>query len=226
MQPNNQVLARFLDPAAPALKICGVTRPDDAARLADLGVAALGVNFWPGSKRYVAPADAAWLAPLAGRILRVGVFVNAPPELPLRLVADGLLDLAQLHGDESPADAAPLRAAGVPFLKALGPTAAADLAAVADFGAAGLLIDAHAPGTYGGTGHPADWHLAATFRASHPDIPLILAGGITPANAAAALAAVHPAALDVASGAESAPRVKDFAKIAALARIVASQPDL
>lgn len=215
------MLARFLDPRRTSLKVCGVTRPDDAARLADLGVDALGVVFWPGSRRHVAPADAGWLAALAGRIVRVGVFVNAPPALPLGLVAGGLLDLVQLHGDESPADAAPLRAAGVPFLRAVGLRTPADLDRAAGYGAAGVLVDAHAPDAHGGTGVTADWPLAAAFRAAHPGLPLILAGGITPNNAAAAIAAVRPAAIDVASGAESAPGIKDFHKVAGLCTIVA-----
>jgi len=216
------VLERFLDPARPSLKICGVTRPDDATRLAALGIHALGVNFWPRSKRHVAPEDAGWLAPLAGRILRVGVFVNAPSSLPLRLVSEGLLDLVQLHGDESPADAAPFLAAGVPFIKAIGAKSGADLAHAPDFRAAAILLDAHAPGLYGGTGARADWSLATDFMRRHPDIPLVLAGGIAPDNAAAALAAVRPAALDIASGAESSPGIKDFSKIEALVRQIPS----
>ncbi len=210
------MLDRFLDPSRPSLKICGVTRPDDADGLAELGIDALGINFWPSSKRYVEPDNAAWLAPLAGRILRVGVFVNSPPDLPLRLVSDGLLDLIQLHGDESPSDAAPFLDAGVPFIKAIGAMSQTDLAQAADFNAAAILLDAHAPGIYGGTGTTADWALAADFRTAHPGIPLILAGGITPDNAAAALAAVQPAALDIASGAESSPGIKDFAKVEAI----------
>jgi phosphoribosylanthranilate isomerase len=210
------VLARFLDPSVTSLKICGVTRNADAERLAGLGVDALGVNFWPGSKRHLEPDSAAWLAGLAGRILRVGVFVNADAGLPLRLVRAGLLDLVQLHGDETPADAEPLRAAGVPFLKAIGVGRASDLERAADFHAAGILVDAHAPGVYGGTGRAIDWRLAAQFRAGHPGLPLVLAGGITPDNAAAAIAAVRPAAVDIASGAESSPGLKDFAKVEAL----------
>ena len=210
------VLSRFLNPATTSLKICGVTRADDASRLAALGVPALGVNFWPQSKRYLDPAQATWLAGLADRILRVGVFVNSDPDLPIRLFHDGLLDLVQLHGDESPADAAPLRDAGVPFVKAIGVKQASDLAHLSEFGATAILLDAHAPGVYGGTGETIDWNLAADFRAGHPDLPLILAGGITPDNAAAAIAAVHPAAIDIASGAESAPGIKDFSKVEAL----------
>jgi phosphoribosylanthranilate isomerase len=210
------VLAAFLNPSTTSLKICGVPRQADADRLADLGVDALGANFWPKSKRYLDPADAVWLADLAGRILRVGVFVNAGPDLPLRLVRDGLIDLVQLHGDETPADAAPFRDAGVPFIKAIGVKQASDPDQFADFGAAGILLDAHAPGVYGGTGETIDWNLAGEFRANHPDLPLILAGGITPENAATAIETVHPAALDIASGAESAPGIKDLEKVAAL----------
>lgn len=209
-------LASFLSPAATSLKICGVTLAADAERLAALGVDALGANFWPQSKRYLAPERADFLRALAGRILRVGVFVNAGSELPLRLVAEGLIDAVQLHGDETPDDVRPFSAAGIPVLKALGIRGPDDLARARDFGAAGILLDAHAPGVYGGTGQTIDWELARSFRAANPDLPLILAGGITSENAAAAIAAVHPAALDIASGAESSPGVKDFAKVASL----------
>lgn len=207
---------RFLDPAAPSLKICGVTSAADAIRLAELGVDALGANFWPQSKRYLAPELAGFLRGLEGRILRVGVFVNADPELPLRLLQEGLIDVVQLHGDETPADAEPFAAAGIPFLKALGVRGPDDLVRASDFGAAGVLLDAHAPGVYGGTGQTIDWDLARSFVDANPDLPLILAGGITADNAAQAIAAVRPAALDIASGAESSPGVKDFAKVAAL----------
>ncbi len=208
--------ARFLSPARTSLKICGVTSARDAETLAVMGVDALGANFWPKSKRYLAPELAGFLRELEGRILRVGVFVNAGPELPRQLFEEGLIDVIQLHGDETPADARPFAEAGIPFLKALGVRGPADLAAARDFGASGILLDAHAPGIYGGTGQTIDWALARTFVARHPDLPLILAGGITADNAVEAIAAVHPAALDIASGAESSPGVKDFAKVSAL----------
>jgi phosphoribosylanthranilate isomerase len=210
------LLERFLDPATVSLKICGVTMPDDADRLASLGVDALGVNFWPRSKRYLAPENASWLAGLAGKILRVGVFVNESPELPLRFIHEGLLDAVQLHGDETPEDAAVYQEAGVPFFKAIGVKTLDDLARAADFRANAILLDAHAPGIYGGTGEAFDWNAALDFKKRHPEIPIILAGGITPENAALASGTVHPAALDVASGAEISPGVKDFGKIAAL----------
>jgi phosphoribosylanthranilate isomerase len=207
---------RFLDPATVSLKICGVTTLGDAERLVARGVDALGVNFWPRSKRYLAPEEAAWLTGLAGNILRVGVFVNEAPELPLRLMRDGLLDAVQLHGDETPEDAAAYQEAGVPFFKAIGVKTLADLARAADFRADAILLDAHAPGLYGGTGETFDWSAALDFKMRHPEIPIILAGGITPENVAIAAAAVHPAALDVASGAELSPGIKDFHKVDAL----------
>lgn len=210
------MLARFLDPSTVSLKICGVTTSADAAALAGLGVEAVGANFWPESKRHLHPAGAGWLRDHAGSFLRVGVFVNQDPELPLRLFRDGFIDVVQLHGDERPEDAMVYQDAGVPFIKAIGVKSAADLAIAPRYGAAAVLLDAHAPGIYGGTGATFDWNAALTFKRDHPDIPMILAGGIVPENAAAAAAFVQPAALDVASGAEISPGVKDMAKVSAL----------
>lgn len=214
--PTMALLERFLDPVSVSLKICGVTTRDDAERLAALDVDALGLNFWPRSKRHLAPEKAAWLAGLAGKILRIGVFVNEAPELPLRLMSEGLLDAVQLHGDETPEDAAVYQEAGVPFFKAVGVKTPDDLERAADFRANAILLDAHAPGVYGGTGETFDWNAALDFKKRHPEIPIILAGGITPDNAALAAATVRPAALDVASGAEISPGIKDFDKVAAL----------
>ncbi len=208
-------LEHFLEPLSVSLKICGVTTRADADELVALGVDALGVNFWPKSKRCLAPENAAWLPALAGKILRVGVFVNEPPELPLQLVRNGWLDAVQLHGDETPDDAAAYRDAGVPFIKAIGVKTRADLARATDFGAAAILLDAHAPGIYGGTGEVFDWEVASDFRREHPDLPVILAGGIIPENAGLAAMSVRPAALDIASGAEISPGIKDFKKVRA-----------
>ena len=150
--PGMPLLESFLDPSTVSLKICGVTTRDDAERLVALGVDALGVNFWPKSKRYLDPEHAGWLRDLAGRILRVGVFVNEDAGLSLRLVRDGLLDVVQLHGDETPVDALPYQNAGVPFIKAIGVKTIEDLKHAESFGARAILLDAHAPGVYGGTG--------------------------------------------------------------------------
>ncbi len=209
------LLEAFLDPTTVSLKICGVTTHDDANQLVKMGVDALGVNFWPLSKRYLPPSEATWLRDMAGEILRVGVFVNEDPELPLRLVRDGYLDVVQLHGDETPADAAPFREAEIPFIKAIGVKTLADLRRATDFGASAILLDAHAPGIYGGTGEVFDWEVASDFRRMNPSLPVLLAGGIVPENAGLAAMSVQPAALDIASGAEISPGIKDFQKVAA-----------
>lgn len=218
------LLERFLDPSFVSLKICGILNREDADRLVALGVDALGVNFWPRSKRYLAPENAGWLHDLAGRILRVGVFVNEDPALPLRLIREGLLDVAQIHGDETPEDALPYQNAGVPFIKGIGVKTKDDLERAVDFRASAILLDAHAPGVYGGTGETFDWNAAVDFKSRHPDLPIILAGGIVPENAALAASTVRPAALDVASGAEISPGIKDFGKVSALLAALNRRP--
>jgi len=210
------LLGQFLDRGRVSLKICGVTRATDGEGLAELGVDALGVNFWPKSKRFLDPAQAEWLEALEGRILRVGVFVNPEPELPLELHRRGWIDVVQLHGDETPQQAAVYRDAGVPFIKAIGVGGSGHLAQATAYGADALLMDAHAPGVYGGTGATFDWNTAVEFIKGQPTLPVILAGGIVPENAALAAATVHPAALDVASGAELGPGIKDFRKVESL----------
>lgn len=210
-------MSSFLDSAQTSLKICGVTRAEDAEQLIELGVHALGVNFWPSSKRFITPAAATPILQASqGEIVRVGVFVNADPDLPRRLLEDDLIDLAQFHGDESPAYCAPFAAAGLPFIKAIGVSHAGSLENITDYAATAILLDTPAPGVYGGTGEKFDWTHARAFIDTHPDVPVLLAGGITPENAAKAIHQVHPAALDIASGAELAPGVKDFDKVKAL----------
>jgi phosphoribosylanthranilate isomerase len=183
--------------------------------LVELGVDALGVNFWPGSRRYVDPDTCGWLAESAGVILRVGVFVNAEEMLPMRLFRGGVIDVVQLHGDETPEQVRVFRDAGVPVLKALGVAADGPAANPVSYDADGVLLDVHAPGVYGGTGHAFDWEKLRVFRGDHPSTPVILAGGIVPENAAAA-AAFGPSALDVASGVEFSPGIKDPDKVASL----------
>lgn len=210
------LLAAFLNTDSVSLKICGVTLAGDAARLVELGVPALGVNFWPGSKRYLVPDHAEFLADLTGEILRVGVFVNQDSDHIIELFDLGWIDVAQLHGDETPQDTARLTASGIPVIKAMGFRHADDVAPYRAFDAAALLLDVHAPGVFGGTGQQIDWHEAAVFRSANPAIPLIIAGGIVPQNAAGAAQMIRPCALDVASGAERSPGIKDFDKVAAL----------
>jgi phosphoribosylanthranilate isomerase len=216
------LLSSFLSSHQCSLKICGVTTAEDARELVRCGVAALGVNFWPLSKRYISPDDAApWLREVSGAILRVGVFVNASIDFIAELHAQGCIDAAQLHGDESPDEMRQLSARGVPCIKAIGICDEDDLGKLVGYVAAkALLLDTAAPGVYGGTGATFDWSMAIEAMLRHPRMPILLAGGITPRNAAEAIAKVHPAAIDIASGGESAPGVKDFDKVRALQKIV------
>jgi phosphoribosylanthranilate isomerase len=196
-----------------SLKICGVRTEEDAHGLMDLGVDAAGFNFWPGSKRYLNPKDADWLKHIGDRILRVGVFVNPSIDLPLRLISDGMIDVVQLHGDEDPEVAAVFSNAGITVIKAIGVNHPADVERAGGYNVDAILLDAHAPLVFGGTGETFDWSLALDFKKRFPDTPMILAGGITPDNAAMAVSQVKPAALDIASGAEISPGVKDFTKV-------------
>jgi phosphoribosylanthranilate isomerase len=141
------------------------------------------------------------------------VFVNESVDLPLRLVSEGYLDVVQLHGDETPEYAAAFRDPEIPFIKAIGVKTLADLKRATEYGATAILLDAHAPGVYGGTGEVFDWEVASDFRRQHPHLPILLAGGIVPENAGLAAMSVQPAALDIASGAEISPGVKDFQKV-------------
>ncbi len=199
-----------------SLKICGVRTQADAERLVELGVDAAGFNFWPRSKRYLDPREAVWMKALAGRILRVGVFVNEDSDLPFRLFGNGMIDVVQLHGDEPPEVTGRFREAAIPVIKAVGVATGDDLEKAAEHPADAILLDAHAPLVFGGTGETFDWSLACGFKTRFPEMPLVLAGGIVPGNAAQAVREVVPVALDVASGAEISPGVKDFDKVAAL----------
>ena len=206
----------FLSGKGTSLKICGVTTGGDAERLAEMGVDAVGFNFWPRSKRYLDPKEGGWMKSMAGRILRVGVFVNEESGLACRLFEEGMIDAVQLHGDETADVVAGFRKVGIPVIRAVGVKDVSDIGLAGSCGADGVLLDAHAPRLFGGTGQTFDWSLAKAFRESFPDVPMILAGGITPDNAALAAVEVRPCALDVASGAEISPGVKDFGKVAAL----------
>lgn len=186
-----------------AVKICGITRPEDAEAAVAWGANALGFVLWPKSPRYVALDDvhrmAAALPPF---VVRVGVFVNpTADEIEDAAVAGGI-QLAQVHGD---LPAWPAGRTTVPVLRAvrLGSAPAAVVPAVAD---TTVLLDADDPERHGGTGTTIDWDLAHAVARSRR---VVLAGGLTPANVADAIRAVRPYAVDVASGVETRPGVKD-----------------
>jgi phosphoribosylanthranilate isomerase len=193
------------DPATPPrVKICGITRLEDALAAVRLGADALGFNFWPGSQRYLAPAAAREiLRALPPFVTAVGVFVDPTREEAISAAAISGVQVLQLHGDEPPELCAHLP---LPVLKGIRVSGPAALALLGRYvGVAGFLLDAASPG-YGGSGRTFDWSLVA---GAAERVTVVLAGGLTPANVAEAVRAVRPYAVDVASGVESAPGVKD-----------------
>ena len=187
---------------APRVKVCGITTPHDALLAQSAGADAIGMIFAPRSKRFVTKAQAAAIVAAVGPLLtKVGVFLDADIGLVERLIVDLRLDAVQLHGSETPEYAAAL-APTVKILRALPFASAPTPASVDGYPADAFLLDAATPGS----GTVFDWHEALAWR-GHPR--LVLAGGLTPDNVVKAIATLHPYAVDVASGVESAPGVKD-----------------
>ena len=205
--------------ASPRIKFCGITSLSDARLAVEAGAWALGTILWPGSERHCDPAEAARIAGELRRQAEIaGVFVNQPLDEVIGL-ADGIgLSLVQLHGDEGPSFCAEVaRRTGAKVIKAARIRSGEDVQAMEAFHTDFHLLDTHRDGRWGGTGETFDWELVRLRRTS---VPLILSGGLTPENVAAAIAAVHPFAVDVASGTEASPGVKDPAKLRAFAEAV------
>jgi phosphoribosylanthranilate isomerase len=196
------------------VKVCGITRPEDAELAVDLGAWAIGFILWEGSARAADPAVAAGIsAALRRRVQTVGVFVNASPDEIAR-AADALqLSHVQLHGDEGPSFCAEVaRRTGAKVIKAVRIADASDFQDLERFHTDYHLLDTAARGLRGGSGRTWDWGLAARRRRK---VPVILSGGLTAENVADGIAAVEPFAVDVASGVEASPGIKDPDKLAA-----------
>jgi phosphoribosylanthranilate isomerase len=198
------------------VKFCGITRIEDAREAVRLGAWAIGLNHWPGSVRRCDPAVAAQVgAELRRHTAVVGVFVNPSLDEVARAAEDESLAMVQLHGDEGPSFCREVaRRTGCKVIKATRVRSTADVIAAEAFRIDYHLFDAHSPASPGGTGSSFDWEL---IGARHSEIPAILAGGLDPDNVAAAIELARPFAVDVASGVESAPGIKDHALMAALA---------
>ncbi|HEX2202828.1 MAG TPA: phosphoribosylanthranilate isomerase [Longimicrobium sp.] len=208
---------------SPEVKVCGLMRAGDAAVAADAGAAYLGVILAPGFRRTVTPEAArAIFGDLPAR--RVGVFVDAAPDVVLAAAAAAGLHVVQLHGDEPPEAADALRAAGYEVWKAVRARSGADFgAAAARYGASvdALLVDGYSPAAHGGTGTRFPWHEVAALRDLLPEgVALVAAGGLNPGNVAEAASLLRPHAVDVSSGVESAPGVKDADAVRAFAAAV------
>jgi phosphoribosylanthranilate isomerase len=189
-------------------KVCGMTRLTDALHAVQHGATAVGFVFWPRSPRYIEPRRAAEIiSELPDTVTAVGVFVNQPIDEIQRVAATSGITAIQLHGDEPPAYA---KAFGWPVWRAV----TLDLVDETLDGwplTATIVLDAHDPVRRGGTGQTIDWARAARVATERQ---VVLAGGLTPENVSDAIEAVRPFGVDVSSGVEEAPGVKDLEKVA------------
>ena len=202
---------------APKIKFCGITRPEDAEAAVAAGAWALGLVLVRASPRRCRLGAAVEIAATYRRHVQIaGVFVNPTLDEVVRAADELHLTLLQLHGDEGPAFCAEAaRRTGCRVIKAARVRSGADLQALTPFHTDFHLLDSAA----GGSGQTFDWRLAGSRRGR---VPVILAGGLTPENVAEAIAVVRPYAVDVASGVESAPGIKDPARLRAFADAVAA----
>ena len=205
-------------PAPPfTIKICGLSTPETLEAALDAGADMIGLNFHPKSPRFVSHERAPELAAMArGRTQIVALIVDWDTARAAALAAGLKPDWLQLHGNETAEQVAAIKAAtGLPVIKALGVASAVDLAAVASYHgiADGILLDAKPPkdAAYpGGHGKPFDWSILAALD---PALRFMLSGGLDPANVGQAIALTKPWGVDVSSGVESAPGVKDTGRI-------------
>jgi phosphoribosylanthranilate isomerase len=200
------------------VKICGITRLEDALMAAELGADLLGFNFYSGSKRYINMETCRQICAEFDRhgfkILKVGVFVNANLDEIEAFLDVCRLDLAQLSGDEPPSLVAALGERGFKAIRPHSLDEALEAARVMQRRKSPptLLVDAHQVGGYGGSGKTGDWDIAARLG---QESPILLAGGLSPDNISHAIRQVRPWGVDVASGVESTPGIKDKAKMMA-----------
>ncbi len=215
-----------MQPAPFRIKICGITSVADALAAVDAGADAIGLNFYPGSSRYVEPLVAEQIVTAIPKsVVKVGVFVDAPPEQVASLAGHLGLNFVQLHGDEPATDMRDLKGLGLlrgfEVLKAYRCGERGLLDVWIHLGECGclqsspraVLLDSSTKGHYGGTGKTFDWNLALEYTRGKNSPPLVLAGGLTAFNVNEAIRTVRPAAVDTASGVESSPGHKDPEKM-------------
>jgi phosphoribosylanthranilate isomerase len=202
-----------------AVKFCGITNRGDALAAVDAGADLLGFNTWRGTKRFVdLEKNAEWIAALPRPVVRVALLVNATAAETERVAAFPFVDALQFHGDEDADFCRWAAGIGKPIIKALRARDRGILAHARDFSTQHILLDAHVPGEFGGTGARVDFALACEFKRAQPSLTLWLAGGLTAENVADAVRAVRPAVADVSSGVEIEPGRKDAAKMRAFAQ--------
>lgn len=191
------------------IKICGIRTIDEARAAVDLGVDALGFNFYPGSARYIDPEAARSIIDAVNPLVScIGVFVNEQPGRLIEIAEDVRLDGVQLHGDETPEYC--LGLGGIRTIKALRVGVDFDLDSICRYSVGAVLLDAARRGQFGGTGARFDWSIAVEAKRF---APIILAGGLTVENVLDAITTVRPFAIDVCSGVEAEPGRKDLSKL-------------
>ena len=198
------------------IKFCGIRSPEHAKFAEDLGVDAIGMVFVPDTPRFIDLQTASAICDSTGPFInRVGLFVNPSADEVMDVLAEVDLDVLQFHGEEA---AEFCESFGFPYLKAVRVQSADQVieAAQTHARASGLLLDSHSSRAQGGTGETFDWSLIPQV-----DKPILLAGGLNPENVAQAIAKVKPYAVDVSSGIESAPGLKDADRMRAFVSAVA-----
>jgi phosphoribosylanthranilate isomerase len=190
-----------------------MTNAVDALDAIEAGADALGFNFYRGSPRYIdIESSRDWIARLPATIGKIAVLVNPTLAEAVAMAELPFIDALQLHGDESPEFCHQLAERGVVFAKAIGVRDETSLDQVPAFSTGTLLLDSRTRG-FGGSGQTFQWSLAARFSESHPELKLVLAGGLTADNVTEAIRLVRPFAVDVTSGVESSPGRKDALRL-------------
>jgi phosphoribosylanthranilate isomerase len=196
------------------VKVCGLTNLQDALAAVESGADALGFIIYEGSKRFIKPKEVRKITSLLPPfVAKVGVFVNEDPRDVLEILSYCHLDLAQLHGDESPEDCEYVGAHRV--IKVFRLKSEDEVEKIEPFvgKVRAILLDTYDARVYGGTGKPFDWKLALKVKERFPELPLILSGGLNPDNVSEAVRELSPFAVDVCSGVEREPGVKEPSKL-------------
>jgi phosphoribosylanthranilate isomerase len=192
------------------VKICGITNETDALAAIEADADALGFNLVRKSKRYIDIEKASdWLGKLPSSVCKVAILVDPKWEDACRIARLPFIDALQLHGNESPEFCKRLGGAGIRFAKAVPVEDSKSLTDLADFPTDTLILDSRSGGDFGGTGRVFPWKLARDFVLDHPNLNIVLAGGLTPRNVVEAVSIVRPRGVDVTSGVELTPGRKD-----------------
>ncbi len=201
------------------VKVCGITNLNDALSACHSGADAVGFILYPKSKRFIKAKEVRKItSQLPPFLTKVGVFVNEDPRDVLEILSYAHLDFAQLHGDETPEECDYVGANRV--IKVFRLKSEEEVEKIRPYlgKVRAVLLDTYDSKVYGGTGKPFDWKVALRVKEEFPELPLILSGGLTPENVKRAVETVKPYAVDVSSGVEAEPGVKDGEKVRAFVR--------